>query len=546
MIEETEEARESHAPDDARRRGGPDPALPPPVRRIVVDSPPTVAAPTVADRGVTRAPRAARRARAHDARRPQRLLRPQGRGQGRLDRDPPGRGARAHRPVGLWQDDAAAHAQPPHRADRRRARRDGAIAARRPRHRRARGHRAAPPRGDGLPAAQPVPDVDLRQRRLRAARAGDRSARARPRSSRGRVDALQRAGLYDEVGDDLDRPALRLSGGQQQRLCIARAIADAARGAAHGRAVLGAGPALDGGHRGAHRRAAPRAGDRDRHPQPAAGLPRGRPASRSCTSATSSSTARPSRSSARRALSARATTSAVPSGDPGCRRAAARSPRWPCRPARRRRSSARSGPRAPRSSSTRRGSRSATRTPTSRSGSPASSRTRTASRRWSSCATPARRRRPAYRISIAVTDAEGKSLYRNDVAGLEDSLVVDGPADHGRGRVLGQQPDRGRPAGRPRSRRGWARRRARCPRSRRPSPSRSVTLQSDSGSVFAKGSIVNRSKVAQKRLTIFGVARKGAAVVAPGRGILDKPAARGRQAHPVHRLLHRQPEGCAS
>nr|MBA2517825.1 ATP-binding cassette domain-containing protein [Solirubrobacterales bacterium] len=35
------------------------------------------------------------------------------------------------------------------------------------------------------------------------------------------VDALQRAGLYDEVKDDLDRPALRLSGGQQQRLCIA-------------------------------------------------------------------------------------------------------------------------------------------------------------------------------------------------------------------------------------------------------------------------------------------------------------------------------------
>jgi phosphate transport system ATP-binding protein len=39
------------------------------------------------------------------------------------------------------------------------------------------------------------------------------------------VDALRRAGLYEEVRDDLDKPALRLSGGQQQRLCIARAIA---------------------------------------------------------------------------------------------------------------------------------------------------------------------------------------------------------------------------------------------------------------------------------------------------------------------------------
>jgi phosphate transport system ATP-binding protein len=38
-------------------------------------------------------------------------------------------------------------------------------------------------------------------------------------------DALERAGLWSEVGDNLDHPALRLSGGQQQRLCIARALA---------------------------------------------------------------------------------------------------------------------------------------------------------------------------------------------------------------------------------------------------------------------------------------------------------------------------------
>jgi phosphate transport system ATP-binding protein len=39
------------------------------------------------------------------------------------------------------------------------------------------------------------------------------------------IDALTRAGLYQEVRRDLDHPALRLSGGQQQRLCIARALA---------------------------------------------------------------------------------------------------------------------------------------------------------------------------------------------------------------------------------------------------------------------------------------------------------------------------------
>jgi phosphate transport system ATP-binding protein len=39
------------------------------------------------------------------------------------------------------------------------------------------------------------------------------------------IEALRRAGLYEEVANDLDHPALRLSGGQQQRLCIARALA---------------------------------------------------------------------------------------------------------------------------------------------------------------------------------------------------------------------------------------------------------------------------------------------------------------------------------
>jgi phosphate transport system ATP-binding protein len=39
------------------------------------------------------------------------------------------------------------------------------------------------------------------------------------------VQALRRAGLFEEVKDNLDHPALALSGGQQQRLCIARSLA---------------------------------------------------------------------------------------------------------------------------------------------------------------------------------------------------------------------------------------------------------------------------------------------------------------------------------
>jgi phosphate transport system ATP-binding protein len=54
---------------------------------------------------------------------------------------------------------------------------------------------------------------------------GGRRRRRTPELERSAEDALRRAGLYEEVADDLDRSALRLSGGQQQRLCIARALA---------------------------------------------------------------------------------------------------------------------------------------------------------------------------------------------------------------------------------------------------------------------------------------------------------------------------------
>ncbi len=39
------------------------------------------------------------------------------------------------------------------------------------------------------------------------------------------TEALHRAGLFEEVRDNLEHPALALSGGQQQRLCIARSLA---------------------------------------------------------------------------------------------------------------------------------------------------------------------------------------------------------------------------------------------------------------------------------------------------------------------------------
>jgi phosphate transport system ATP-binding protein len=54
---------------------------------------------------------------------------------------------------------------------------------------------------------------------------GRRRRRRTPELEQAVTDALRRAGLFEEVAGDLDRPALKLSGGQQQRLCIARALA---------------------------------------------------------------------------------------------------------------------------------------------------------------------------------------------------------------------------------------------------------------------------------------------------------------------------------
>ena len=107
--------------------------------------------------------------------------------------------------------------------------------------------RGAPPHRHGLPEAEPVPEVHLRQHRVRAAVKGKRA----------RLDeivekSLPGAALWDEVKDKLKHSAFALSGGQQQRLCIARAHRRRARGHPDGRAVLGARPDRDGEDRRPH------------------------------------------------------------------------------------------------------------------------------------------------------------------------------------------------------------------------------------------------------------------------------------------------------
>ena len=100
----------------------------------------------------------------------------------------------------------------------------GVIESGRPRHHRqgAGRDRAAPPRGHGVPEADAVSHVDLRERGLRPA---DRRRARQAILDEAVEKSLQRAALWDEVKDRLHDSALGLSGGQQQRLCIARAIA---------------------------------------------------------------------------------------------------------------------------------------------------------------------------------------------------------------------------------------------------------------------------------------------------------------------------------
>ena len=75
----------------------------------------------------------------------------------------------------------------------------------------------------GVPEADAVPDVDLREHRLR--HPALREAAANPSSTGGSRPSLRRAALWDEVKDKLSANGLSLSGGQQQRLCIARTVA---------------------------------------------------------------------------------------------------------------------------------------------------------------------------------------------------------------------------------------------------------------------------------------------------------------------------------
>ena len=71
----------------------------------------------------------------------------------------------------------------------------------------------------------PFPTMSIHANVAAGLRVDSKSHAARGATSEIVEEALQRAGLWAEVKDQLDESAMALSGGQQQRLCIARALA---------------------------------------------------------------------------------------------------------------------------------------------------------------------------------------------------------------------------------------------------------------------------------------------------------------------------------
>ena len=121
----------------------------------------------------------------------------------------------------------------------------------------------------GVPEAEPVPEVDLRQHRLRPARDGHEGRHGRDRRERAaarRAVGRGQGPAQDERVRHVRRPAAA-------PLHRARAR-HRARRAADGRALLGARPDLDRPDRGPDDRAQAGLLDRHRHPQHAAGRAR--------------------------------------------------------------------------------------------------------------------------------------------------------------------------------------------------------------------------------------------------------------------------------
>jgi hypothetical protein len=133
-------------------------------------------------------------------------------------------------------------------------------------------------------------------------------------------------------------------------------------------------------------------------------------------------------------------------------------------------------------------------------------------------------------VAITVSDAKGRKLYANDVPGLDPSLVslpvlrAGEEADWvnnqilvaGRAKAVAARVGTGKaapPGALPKITLG------------------AVSVGRDSDGTYAKGTVSNDSAIPQRRLVVSCVARRGATILAAGRGIVDRlaPAVNSRK-----------------
>ncbi len=126
-------------------------------------------------------------------------------------------------------------------------------------------------------------------------------------------------------------------------------------------------------------------------------------------------------------------------------------------------------------------------------------------------------------VGITLKDAKGAKLYANDVPGLDASLTSmalvrsGGEAYWVDNQILGNGAPKKLDV--------------KVGRAKGPAPSSipqitlsKVRFDKDVSGPFVTGVITNHSKVLQRRLTVFCVARKGGRIVAAGRAVVDKLA----------------------
>ena len=352
-------------------------------------------------------------------------------------------------------------------------------------------------------------------------------------------DALRRAGLWDEVADDLDHPALRLSGGQQQRLCIARALAarpevllmDEPCSALDPRstatieelivelreevAVVIVTHNLQQAYRVADHVAFMYLGDLDRVRAGRAGLRR----------AARAAHARLRRRGVRVRRMAVALVASSPS--PGCESTQDKADRLARRGQGRlhREGPARdeAQPRRARSSST------AVLTDPNGAAAVVVLRNTRARPRWPRCRSRSTSRAPAAR-----------RVFRNDAPGLEPSLVSV-PVIRGGGQALWVN-DQVVAAEKPRKRAGEGRHALGQGAAQDPAACcvQGVRFERLSATgLSAVGFVRNNSDVEQRDLVLFGIARRGKKIVAAGRAQVRR--IKPRRAHPLPHVLHRRP-----